>query len=364
MSIIPPEVAAAAPDPEVAAVAAAPPAVRRPRPTGLPERSEFVDAMLRSTTRRGSPVHSSFVQAPAGLKGENRGARLGQLVRSRSASYLDAFLLIQAMASSNPPYEVWFPAKSWVHALGLNSTTGIGDQKVSAAARSQWSKIIRRLVELNLIDRHRSSNKMNYVLLNESGDGSPYVRSRTVEQGAWFMIPHAYWTDGHYISMSLAAKAMLLVALSSKKGFELPFARTQEWYGLSTSTAKRGFSELEALGILSYDQDWRPEPKSKTTWAEVRTYRLHGVWSLSSRKSNISQRPPIAAIAPEIVFKEVESGSTAVPQVSPEEGPDAADLPIALTTPEVSFLAAKASPFGDFEAFMADMNKRNQKDKR
>jgi len=294
-------------------------------------------------------VHSTFVQAPPGKPGESRGARLGQLVRSRSASYLDAFLLIQAMASANEPYEVWFPAQSWVHALGLNSTTGASEQKVLAADRSQWSKIIRRLVDLQLIARHKTSNKMHYVLLDESGNGSPYVRSTKAEQGTWFMIPHAYWTDGHYMNMSLAAKAMLLVALSSKKDFELPFERTQDWYGLSASTARRGFKELEGLGILTWDVSWRPEPKSKTGWNEVRTYELQGVWSLASRKLIISQRPPTADALP-VIFQE-------------SEVPEGEALPAVVSAIDGSDVSGKGST-QDFEGFFAEMEKQKRKEKK
>ena len=298
-------------------------------------------------------MHSSFVQTPPVAERADRGAKLGQLVRSRSASYLDAYLLIQAMASSNPPYEVWYPAQSWVHALGLNTATGSDSRTVSPAARSQWSKIIRKLVETKLITRHRSSNKMQYVLLDESGDGSPYVRSTKLEQGTWFMIPHAYWIDGHYMTMTLAAKAMLLVALSSKEKFVLPFDRVQDWYGLSASTARRGFKELEDLGILSYDQGWRAEPKSKTTWAEVRTYTLHGVWSLASRRKSISQRPPrTTATAP--VFegsKPTDQSSIGTPKLDKTQP----QPPVSHTT--------NAGP-NSVEAFIASMNERKSQAKK
>jgi hypothetical protein len=137
---------------------------------------------------------------------------------------------------------------------------------------------------------------MTYILLDESGDGSDYVRPTSDKlHGTWFSVPHLYWRDDFYISMTLPAKAMLLVALSMNDAFTLPFERVAQWYGISPSTAKRGFSELSKLGILSHSRGWRMDPKSPTGYAEVRTYQLQGPWSLQARKAATMRPPSVVA---------------------------------------------------------------------
>lgn len=92
---------------------------------------------------------------------------------------------------------------------------------------------------------------MTYFPLNESGDGSPFIRPKGHrEHGTWFSIPHIYWTGEYCKTLDLPAKAMLLIALSMKEQFHLPQDRISKWYGISTSTAKRGLDQLIRLGIL------------------------------------------------------------------------------------------------------------------
>jgi hypothetical protein len=218
---------------------------------------------------------------------------LATLVSSRSAHYLDAFLLIHAFASSSEPYEAWYPAQTWARVLGLDESAGLGDGDGLESAKAQWSKVTGKLVELKLICRKRGAkNLMSYVLLNESGDGSEYTRprERTTTDPGWFTVPHLYWTGDFYKTLDMPAKAMLLIAMSSKDEFELPLDRVKEWYGISKSTAKRGFQTLEDRGIIVWDQRWRPEPKSPTSWAEVRTYRLLSPWTLKERTDAMSAR--------------------------------------------------------------------------
>jgi hypothetical protein len=70
-------------------------------------------------------------------------------------------------------------------------------------------------------------------------------------------MPHAYWLEGHYISLSLRAKVMLLIALSLQDGFPLPYKRARDWYGVSEDSAEEGLRELGNKQLLSFDSLWR-----------------------------------------------------------------------------------------------------------
>lgn len=261
------------------------------KPKGLPSRDALVRAMLDGTVRKAVPIRTSFVQRKTPGEDGIRGSVLAAIVKSRSAYFLDAFLLVHALASSSEPYDAVYPAQTWVRALGIDEKSGDGGANGLAVAKSSWSKVVRRLEELQLITRQRTKGMMGYQLLDESGSGEPYIRPKNIEHGNWFNLPHIYWTEGHYVELSQSAKAMLLIALSLDEGFQLPSERATDWYGISPATAKRGLRELGQKEILVYSTGWRVEPKSTTGWAEVRAYNLVGEWSLESRKAQ-SKRPP------------------------------------------------------------------------
>lgn len=256
------------------------------RPTGLPLRSELVRSMLAKTRRRGTPIRQIFVQVPTTAQRANRGSLLASF---RSAAHLDAFLFIHALASAKEPYEAVYPAASWARALGLDENTGSGDQDIKTA-KTQWSKNVSKLVSLNLIDRQRAGSKARWVLLDESGDGTDYVRPRSVRDGHWLVLPETYWLDDHYRTLSLPAKVMLLISLSSKPEFTLPLERVKDWYGISRSTAQRGFSELLNVGIITYRQNWRIDPSNPRQWSEERHYRLLGAYAADAIRDAMRTR--------------------------------------------------------------------------
>jgi len=237
--------------------------------------------MLDGTKRNAVPIRRAFVQVPP-VKGADpaatRGAVLAKLVKIRQPAYLDAFLLIHAMASASEPYTAQYPAITWAHALGFDEHVGAGVGADNLGARAKWSKIVQKLKAEHLITSKRSGNEMTYHLLNESGDDTAYTRPKTAEDGKWLSIPDIYWRGDFYMTLSLPAKAMLLIALHEKDDFPLPIDRVPRWYGISASTAQRGFAELTKEGILSHRSVWRIDPKSPTGYTEERRYSLVGPW--------------------------------------------------------------------------------------
>ncbi len=288
-------------------------------PEGLPPRLDLLRAMLLRTKRHGAPIRNVFVQLPGSGNRTSRGSVLAKFGRG---TYLDAFLLIHALASAKEPYEVTYPAGTWARALGLDENTGSDDEDLSTG-KTQWSKIVRKLQDLNLIERKRAGNHVSWQLLDESGDGTAFVRPKKTADGHWFSLPEGYWLQGHNRELSLPAKIMLLIALSSKPDFALPLERVKDWYGVSRSTAQRGFKELEEVGILTHETEWRLDPDNPRMWSEERHYALLGPYApetiraaMSSRRVGRNALPPLPAEpAPDRPRTSVlESSSAATPR--------------------------------------------------
>lgn len=233
--------------------------------------------MLVATGRGGVPIRGAFVQLPSK---DADGKRLGPLAAlTGDQSTLDAYLLIHALASASTPYSTTFPGVTWAHVSGMTTYAS------QASARQRWSKSVQRLVKLGLIARELDGKQARYTLLHESGNGEPYTRPRSITDGGWVTIPHLYWLDGYDQDLSFPEKLMLLVALDQKPAFELPAARTKEWYGISESTAKRGLSGLVARGILAATKHSEVDPKSPTMYRTVNVYATQGPWTHAARKS-------------------------------------------------------------------------------
>lgn len=264
------------------------PASAGKRPTELPGAQALIEALLDQAARGGVPIRRSFIQRPEPGDDGTRGAVLAQLVRSRDVSALDAYLLIHAIASSSP-WEVQLAVPVWARALGF-------DQHASgSAARAHWAKVASKLVRLGLIDRRRAGNRVVYRLLDESGGGEDYTRPKVAADGAWFSLPHAYWTEEHYRTLTLAEKAMLLILIDQRARFALSHDAAYRWYGISPATAKRGLRDLEHRRLIEVEINWRVEPKSPTGWIEVRRYTPLGAFAPDARKKAMSTRPKKAA---------------------------------------------------------------------
>ena len=115
--------------------------------------------------------------------------------------------------------------------------------------------------------RGRSGRRAS-VTLREDGSGEPYEHPHRAGDGRWLQLPYAYWLEGYFLSLSLPAKAMLLVALSLQDGFYLPSERADDWYGISPDSADRGLRELRKAALLDADRKWVKNQRSDTGWTE------------------------------------------------------------------------------------------------
>lgn len=239
-------------------------------PVGRPPRRDLLIPMLEGTKRAFVPVRRNFIQKPRGASG-SRGAALASL--SRDGSALDVYLLLHALASSSEPYVAAYPAATWVQLARLDEAASFG------AAKSRWSKVVSKLASMNLIERERKGNEMQYRLLNESGDGKPYVRPKKAEDGHWLRLPYTYWTEEYDATLTHPEKLMLVICLDQTDDFVLPFNQTAKWYGISEATARRGLRGLESRGLLTKTSTFVASPKSPSGWVEQFRYTRAGAFS-------------------------------------------------------------------------------------
>lgn len=248
-----------------------------PAPLG---QQQSVEATLRGTHRTQVPIRKTFVQQGRGRS--TTPGPLAEFLTSRDPRGLDAYLLIHALASASP-WNCNYPSGFWVRALGLARGKELSVEAINQA-RPAVSKIMKRLVDRKLISRTRDSRRANLTLLREDGSGHAYQRPFDADD-QWFSLPHAYWHEGHYRSLSLAAKVVLLIALERPDDFLLPQERAAGWYGVSADSADRGLRELRQVGILQVRQIWVEEPKSDIGYTQRWTYRLLGSYSTDSRNA-------------------------------------------------------------------------------
>ena len=247
----------------------------------LPPRADILQAMLDGTGRGGVPVRSVFVQLKEPDAGGKRHGLLAKFTTDARA--LDAYLLIHALASSKAPYSASYPALAWARAAGFDRDA------TSTSARQRWSKAVAKLSGLNLIDTAREGRQSVYTLQHESGNQEPYTRPKNIADGGWVTIPYAYWLEGYDEQLSLPEKLMLLISLDQKQHFELPTARTQEWYGISDSTSSRGFRGLVKRGILEADKRTTIDLQNPTSLMRtVNVYSTTGIWTRNSRKKTMT----------------------------------------------------------------------------
>lgn len=239
-------------------------------PLGRPLRRDLLIPMLEGTKRAFVPIRRGFIQKPRGTDG-GRGSSLALLARDSFA--LDAYLLIHALASSSEPHVAVYPAATWVQLARLDETATF------EAGKSRWSKVVTKLVSLQLIERDRKGNGMPYRLLHEAGTGERYTRPKKAEDGHWLRLPYSYWREDFDEKLSHAEKLMLLIALDQRDNFTLPFNQSASWYGISESTARRGLRGLESRGLLEKTSSFVPSPRSPNGWAEELRYTLQGPFS-------------------------------------------------------------------------------------
>ena len=234
--------------------------VERPVATSLETKEE----LLRKSQRRSKevPIRKTFVQR--GTRTSPKPGLLATFVRNHDELGLDLFLAVHAVASAEP-YAVIQPAATMARAMGPRR---IAVPTISKA----WS----RLEGLKLIKRGQRSGRLATVfVLRDDGSGDPYSHPGAVgSREPYFKLNFAYWLDGLDETLSLPAKAVLLIALSLKDGFYLPYEKAKPWYGISAETAESGLRELEKRKVIEHVKKYKKAPLAPLGYTQDRLYYL------------------------------------------------------------------------------------------
>ena len=229
---------------------------------------DTINALLeRSRRSEGVPIRKLFVQRREG-RAVSPGP-LASLVKRKDERGLDLYLLVIAVASSDP-WEVHRPAEVWARTLDLAS---------GGKGAATISKIWKRLADHNLIARGRFRHEASVRLLREDGSGAPYEDHPGKLREAYFKLPIEFWTTSEFWCrrLSFAEKTMLLICLSLqdvKDDYILPQEKMPAWYGISADTAGRGLRGLDDKGLLSIRMETKKAPLAPTGQTVDYRYRL------------------------------------------------------------------------------------------
>jgi len=222
--------------------------------------------LLRKSGRTGHevPIRKTFVQQ--GTRATPQPGPLAELVRRHDGLALDLYLLMRAAASA-APYAVRRPAAVWARALGLPP---------GASSGSRVSKAWERLERLKLVKRGKYKRWAEITTLREDGSGDAYTPpgGPDTPRDTYLKVSFDYWNHGCDETLSLPAKAMLLIALSLRDWFILPSEKAQAWYGLSADTSGRGLVDLQRAGLLERKKEWKKAPLAPLGYTEEYHYRL------------------------------------------------------------------------------------------
>jgi hypothetical protein len=245
--------------------------------------------LLKRAKRDKTPIRKTFVQHPQGAA--VRPSVLSTFVNNGDDRGLKAYLFLMAITSSGDHDDGWsttLPLAVWARAFNT-----VKDAEL-ASATSAVSKILTRLEQRRLIERHRTGRARNVrvTICREDGSGDPYTHpaKESGPENHYLSLPHVYWTGGWHEKLSLAATAMLLVALHATPVFTLPTENMQEWYGWSPDTAERGFDELVNNGLLKKTSRRKPAPLAPLGFTTYNEYELIGPFKRTKAKKTAAKK--------------------------------------------------------------------------
>ncbi|WP_191564900.1 ArsR family transcriptional regulator [Janibacter melonis] len=235
---------------------------------------------MRLTGRNYTKVRHLLVQQPRGSA--TRTSTLGIMVASRKHRALLLYLLLLTLwpgvlKNRREPLE----GPTWARLLSTE-TSGM------AWTPSDVSRAWGDLERLHLIERTRQGRALQVKPRREDGK-KPWtdpglVRSNREE--TYFILPGAFWTDHLFAELSLGELAMLLIiAAETSKDDEVHLTAEQvhDWYGISASTAKKGFNDLVQRGLANRRVDYVKAPLSSTGTTAHHYYSLTGSYSSGAR---------------------------------------------------------------------------------
>lgn len=253
------------------------------------EQQDTIAALLDASKRptRRVNIRNTFVQG--GEQKHPVPGPLAEIVRSHDTGALDLFLAHRAIVSREPWTNRPMPSSVWARVLGVHNDKDGG----AAVVSKTWNRLDNKY---NLIERGRSGRIAVFTSRREDGSGQAYTspdgKSR---EERFFTLPFEYWTAEQtwYRTLSLPAKAVLLIGSTLNAGFKLPTERARDWYGISTETAQRGLRELREARLLHRKTVLRKTPLGQTMFTQEYHYTLHSPFGRQTKKT---KRPALIVV--------------------------------------------------------------------
>jgi hypothetical protein len=244
-------------------------------------------------------VRRAFLQS---LEDGGGAAPLSRFVKARRPLALDLFVV--AIAAQRQAWGAPITASSdaWLRATGRPAT-----RAMAASVTRAWNWLEQQ--ELVRSARHRGRRVIE--VLREDGSGREWTYPEGIDNPSGegdpaFVVPQEYVDVAMFRPISLAAKAILLIALSLQPDgdgeayFELPVDRGAAWYGLPPSTVRAGLKELRDLQMIYTWVEKVPSQNSPIGWRYDRRHRLldlyYAAWRLNHPRDH--QEPARPAPSP------------------------------------------------------------------
>ncbi len=241
-----------------------------------PATSEDTRSFIVQLTGSGyTPVRHVLVQ-----KYEREGERRSTLARFCSNRKHRALILYLLLLTVWAPDRKPLRSEVWLRAVKVDQ----GELTWSASSLSQgWSD----LVAMGMVDRQRQQRVARLTPRREDG-GEGYSRPDGKKQADhYFILPGAFWTEAWFDRLSLPALCVLLILLKETNDVDdechLTYEQTEKWYGISSSSAKKGYTELVDVGLVDVRDETAKAPLAPAGVTTHRYYRLAGPFSTSAR---------------------------------------------------------------------------------
>jgi DNA-binding PadR family transcriptional regulator len=264
------------------------------QPVATPQAT--LDDLLNFTRQRrtSTPLRRSFLQAV-----ENRAAGpMHGFVSGRRDLALDLYLLLHCGAAAGE-FDVALPAMAWARAL---------DRPQTLASETTISKNWTWLEANRLVQSHRVRRLRKMYLLREDGSGKRYSRPKVGEPGhGYFDFPFSYFTQRWHKTLSLRAKATLLICLAQKPPFELRTEHATTWYGVSPDSMQRGLDELREHCLLATRVVYREAPRARLGFTQVHLHELLGDFAIAEKP----ERKQLGVAKPRAVRKKRKTDAKA-----------------------------------------------------
>jgi len=232
--------------------------------------------MVRFTGAEYTVVRHVFVQQH---NGRDRSSTLAAICKNKKKRALILYLMLLTL---------WKPDRDPLRSEVWLRLVAVPDGSLTWS-HSSLSEAWSNLVDMGLVDRTRV-RRMAHLIPRREDTKSDYERPDGQKKiDRYFQLPGAFWTEKWFDTLSLPGLCMLLLLLKETNDNDAEFHVTrkqvEQWYGISASSAAKGFTELEDLGLVSVRRDQIKAGLALEGYTYHLYYSLNGDFSTAARST-------------------------------------------------------------------------------